>query len=216
MISVRSFKNVWFTCATLVAFSGGAMLITGCKTAALVGAIAGASAGTVAIVVIAKYKADERQKAAAEQQARIATVALAAHSVSKRHRSRARAESKKRNAETADQSNEAGATKPGTTDTASVGQPQPAQPGAPSNTARPIPSAEEMEEALAHRLPAYLAVPVPRQQIAAEERGQATYMLWDTHRQQLVTDDVYVLKHDVRDGATVKLNGLKAQVANAQ
>ena len=81
--------------------------------------------------------------------------------------------------------------------------------------ARPIPSSEEMEKSLEHRLPAYLAVPVPRQEIASEEGGKATCMLWDMHRQQLATDDVYVLKNEVRNGATVKLNGVKAQVANA-
>ncbi len=170
--------------------------MTGCKTVALVSVIAGASA-VVAIVVVAKYKANEQQKAAAAQRARAATVTLAAQApAAKRH-------VKKKVAAAAP--NEA-----------AVAVPAPAQPALAANPARPIPTAEEMEEALTHKLPAYLAVPVPKQQIAAEERGEATYMLWDTHRQQLVTDDVYVLKHDVRAGVTVKLNGVKAQIASAQ
>ena len=60
-----------------------------------------------------------------------------------------------------------------------------------------------------------MAVPVPPQGIPAEKRGKATYMLWDTHKQQLATDDVYVLKKEVQEGKLVKLNGVKAQVAKA-
>jgi len=162
----------------------------------LVGAIAGGGA-VVTVVVVAKYKANEQQKAAAAERARAATLALAAHAPLAKHRATAPSEPRQ----------QAAATNPAA---AVVEKPQPGQP------ARPIPTPEEMEEALTHKLPAYLAVPVPKQQIAAEERGEATYMLWDTHRQQLVTDDVYVLKHDVRAGVTVKLNGVKAHVASAQ
>ena len=54
------------------------------------------------------------------------------------------------------------------------------------------------------------------QNIPAEEGGKATYMVWDTHRQQLATDDVYVVNREARAGATVKLNGIKAKVAAAQ
>ncbi len=171
--------------------------MTGCKTAALIGVIAGAGA-VVTVVVVAKYKANEKQKAAAAERARAATVALAAQAPAGKHRARAQVEPRQKITAT----NPAAAV--------AVQNPQPGQP------ARPIPTPEEMEEALTHKLPAYLAVPVPKQQIAAEEKGEATYMLWDTHRQQLVTDDVYVLKHDVRAGVTVKLGGVKAHVASAQ
>ena len=169
--------------------------MTGCKTAALIGVIAGAGA-VVTVVVVAKYKANEKQKAVAAERARAATVALAKAPAAK-HRAKAQPEPRQKIT----------ATNPAAV---AVQNPQPGQP------ARPIPTPEEMEEALTHKLPKYLAVPVPKQQIAAEEKGEATYMLWDTHRQQLVTDDVYVLKHDVRAGVTVKLGGVKAQVASAQ
>ncbi len=169
--------------------------MTGCKTAALVGAIAGAGT-VVAVVVVAKYKANEQQKAAAAERARAATVAIAAQAPVAKHSAKSQPQPRQKIA----------ATNPATV----VENPQPGQP------ARAIPTPEEMEEALTHKLPAYLAVPVPKQQIAAEEKGEATYMLWDTHRQQLATDDVYVLKHDVRAGVTVKLNGVKARVASAQ
>jgi hypothetical protein len=161
----------------------------------------------VAIVVVAKYKANERQKAAAAEQARIATVALAetAKPAPRKQRAVVEAASKKRVTET-------GASNPVV---APVDKPRSSKREVAAAPARPIPSAEEMDKALAHELPAYLAVPVPRQQIAAEEGGQATYMLWDTHRQQLATDDVYVLKSEVRNGATVKLDGIKAQVASS-
>lgn len=176
--------------------------MTGCKTAALIGAIAGAGA-VVTVVVVAKYKANEQQKAAAAERARAAVVALAAQAPVEKRSARANAEAKKKAAAVV-------------VDEAAVAKPAPGQPGAAAIPARPMPTPEEMEEALTHKLPAYLAVPVPKQQIAAEEKGEATYMLWNTHRQQLVTDDVYVLKHDVRAGVTVKLNGVKARVASAE
>ena len=169
--------------------------MTGCKTAALIGVIAGAGA-VVTVVVVAKYKANEKQKAAAAERARAATVVLAAQAPEGKHRGGAHSEPRQKVA--------------ATNAAVAVENPPPGQP------VRPIPTPEEMEEALTHKLPAYLAVPVPKQQIAAEEKGEATYMLWDTHRQQLVTDDVYVLKHDVRAGVTVKLGGVKAHVASAQ
>ncbi len=197
MNAILSFKKVCVTCVTLLAFAGGTILMTSCKTAALVGAIAGAGT-VVAVVVVAKYKANERQKTAATARARAATVELAAHPVAGKHHVKAQAAPKKK----------AAAANPDVV--VAVENPKPEQP------ARPIPSPEEMEEALTHKLPKYLAVPVPKQQIAAEEKGEATYMLWDTHRQQLVTDDVYVLKHDVRAGVTVRLNGVKAHVASAE
>jgi hypothetical protein len=201
MISFRSFKKVCITCATFIAFFGGTILLTGCKTAALIGVIAGA-ATVVTVVVVAKYKANEQQKAAAAERARFATVALAANPPPKRP---AKAPAQPRNK-----------VAPAAADTAVVvDKPKPGQPAVAAIPARPLPTPEEMEEALTHKLPKYLAVPVPKQQIAAEERGEATYMVWNTHKQELMTDDVYVLKHDVRAGVTVKLNGVNAFVASA-
>ena len=199
-MTIPAFKRVCITCATLITFTGGALL-TGCKTAALIGVIAGAGA-VVTVVVVAKYKANEQQKAAAAARARAATVALAANPPPK-HPAKVRPEPRTKvaaaNAEAA----------------VVVEKPQPGQPAVAVAPVRPIPTPEEMEEALTHKLPKFLAVPVPKQHIAAEERGEATYMIWNTHRQELVTDDVYVLKHDVRAGVTVKLNGVKAYVASA-
>lgn len=201
-------KKLFILCATLVAFTGSAFLLTGCNTtAAVVGLIAGASGAVVTAVVIAKYKANEQQKAAAAERARIATVALAAKPAAAKPAGR-----KQRAAVEAGMKNRAPVT---VTAPATVKPQASARAETPAAPARSLPSAEEVDQALTHNLPAYLAVPVPRQEIAAEERGQATYMLWDTHRQQLKSDDVYVLKRDVRDGATVKLAGLKAQVASA-
>jgi hypothetical protein len=164
-----------------------------------------AGAGTVvAVVVVAKYKANEKQKAAAAERARAATVALAAQAPVAKHPPKEQAAAKRK-------------AKAALSETAAVTveKPQPEKPGVAAIPGRHVPTADEMEEAITHKIPPYLAVPVPKQQIAAEEKGEATYMLWDTHRQQLVTDDVYVLKHDVRAGVTVKLNGVKAHVASA-
>ena len=205
MMSIRTLRKIGVTCATLVAFIGSSIVMTGCKTAALIGVIAGAGT-VVAIVVVAKYKANEAQKAAAAERARAATLALAAKApVTARH-PKEQAAAKRLNKK-ADP--EALATV--------VEKPQPEKKaGVAAIPARHVPTADEMEEAITHKIPAYLAVPVPKQEIAAEAKGEATYMLWDTHRQQLVTDDVYVLKHDVRAGVTVKLDGVKAQVASAE
>ena len=75
---------------------------------------------------------------------------------------------------------------------------------------------ESLVASAAAHLPKYLAVAVPPQGVAEEQGGKSTIMLYDTQRQQLVTDDVYVLKKGVRAGKTVKLNGVKAYVASAQ
>lgn len=204
MMTIRSLQKIGVTCATFVAFVGGSIVMTGCKTAALIGVIAGAGT-VVAIVVVAKYKANEQQKAAAAQRARAATMSLAAQAPIATRPPKTQAAAK-RLAKTANPEATA----------VVVEKPKPEKPGVAAIPARHVPTADEMEEAITHKIPAYLAVPVPRQQIAAEEKGEATYMLWDTHRQQLVTDDVYVLKHDVRAGVTVKLNGVKAHVASAE
>lgn len=94
MKSIRSFRKICITCVTLVIFSGSAILMTGCKTAALVGAIAGA-ATVGAVVVIAKYKASAQQKAVAEEQAR-RVVARAANPHSERHRAQKQAAAQKK------------------------------------------------------------------------------------------------------------------------
>ncbi len=172
----------------------------------VIGMIAGAGT-VVAVVVVAKYKANEAQKAAAAARARAATVALAQQAPVTTRRPKEQAAAKRL-------SKKADPTALATT----VEKPQPEKKNAAvaAIPARHVPTADEMEEAITHKIPAYLAVPVPKQQIAAEEKGEATYMLWDTHRQQLVTDDVYVLKKDVRAGVTVKLDGVKAQIASAE
>jgi len=162
----------------------------------VVAAIAG---GVAAVSVVAKYKANAAQKAAAEEQAR----SIQAAAVSKPAATVSRAKVKSSGTRKAAQV------------TTAAEQPQSAQPDTPGTPARPIPSTDELESSGASQLPPYLAVSVPPQGIREEKRGKATYMLWDTHRQQLATDDVYVLKRDVSEGKFVKLNGVKAQVAKA-
>ena len=110
----------------------------------------------------------------------------------------------------------AAAANPDPTHAVATGKPQPAQPGEPANLPRPIPSTDELDAGGARHLPHFLAVSVPPQNIPAEAGGKATYMVWDTHRQQLATDDVYVVNKDVRAGATVKLDGMKAKIAKAE
>ena len=182
--------------------------MTGCKTAILVGAIAGAGA-IVAVIVIAKYKANPQQIAAAEEQVR-AIYAEAATPASKRQRAHVNAETKHAAAPAEGAVNAAGGR------VADGKKPQAAQADVPETPARPIPSTDELDTSGARHLPHYLAVPVPPQNIPEEKDGKATYMLWDTHRQQLATDDVYVLKNDVRNGKIVKLDGFKAKIAKAE
>ena len=173
-------------------------MMTGCRTAMVIGAIAGA--GTViTLVVIAKYKANAQQIAVAQAEVR-AYYAEAAKPASKPGGAHPKVEAR-----------HAAAPAPGAGE-----KPQAAQAEVHENPARPIPSTDELDTSGARHLPHFLAVPVPPQNIPAEEGGKATYMVWDTHRQQLATDDVYVVNREARAGATVKLNGIKAKVAAAQ
>ena len=181
--------------------------MTGCRTAMVIGAIAGA--GTVAIIVIAKYKANAAQIAAAQQQVH-AFYADAAKPASQRKHDHVKDAKKHADAAAAGVANaEAG-------HVAAGGKPQPAHAAEAANLPQPIPSTDELDTSGARHLPHFLAVPVPPQHIPAEEGGKATYMVWDTHRQQLATDDVYVVNRDVRAGAIVKLDGMKAKVARAE
>lgn len=171
----------------------------------VIGAIAGA--GTVAIIVIAKYKANAAQIAAAKQQVH-AIYADAAKPASQRKREHVK-DAKRRADAAAAVNADAG-------DVAVGGKPQAAHAAEAANLPQPIPSTDELDTSGARHLPHFLAVPVPPQHIPAEEGGKATYMVWDTHRQQLATDDVYVVNRDVRAGAIVKLDGMKAKVAKAE
>lgn len=236
------------------------MLMTGCKTAALVGAIAGGGS-VVAVVVIAKYKASEEQKAVAEEQAR-SIVASATKPHYERRRAEQQAAAQKKIADiegrygkriTQAQRRTPAAASPAhgasvaeleaekktalekaqaeaEADLAAQDREWHSLAGIPVSGLKmdatpsggegaPLASTRDREalvaSAAAH-LPKYLAVSVPSQGIAAEQGGKSTVMLWDTHRQRLVTDDVYVLKRDLRAGVTVKLNGVKAHVASAR
>lgn len=147
--------------------------------------VAGAMAVAMVIDVIAKYKANQEQRAAADRRARAAYAAAM-----NRSRSRAKAAAKAK---------------------ARATQSVPASQS--SSAARSIPSTDEVEKSAKAGVPKYLAVSVPPQENTQEKGGKGTYMLWDTQKQQLASDDVYVVKNDVRNGSTVKLNGVKAEVA---
>ena len=209
-------KRVCMAGATAIALCGGVMLMTGCRTAMVIVAI---SSGVAAVAVIAKYKASAEQKAAAEQQMRSLHAAVAAKSGATPGSAKVKSHATAKVAPTTHGaarktvgSAAASAANPDAAATEKLPPPQTDVPGAP---ARPIPSTDELEDSAARLLPPYIAVPVPPQGIPAEKRGKATYMLWDTHKQQLATDDVYVLKKEVQEGKLVKLNGVKAQVAKA-
>src|SRR5207253_8737229 len=75
---------------------------------------------------------------------------------------------------------------------------------------------EALVASAAAHLPKYIAVAVPPQGIAAEHGGQSTVMLWDTHKQRLVGDDVLVLNRSLRDGVDVKVEGVTARFAAAK
>ena len=204
-MSKRSFSRVCVTWATVISVCGGVVL-TGCRTAALIGVIAGAGA-VVAIVVIAKYKANARQIAAAKEQVR-AVYADAAKP--KSERGHPHLTEKARNAATAPEpAAKAGAAQAAKAEKAAAAEVADATP-------RQIPSTDELDTSGARHLPRFLAVPVPPQNIPAEQGGKGTYMVWDTHRQQLATDDVYVVDRDVRAGSIVKLDGMKAKIAKAE
>ena len=205
--------------ATAIALCGGVMLMTGCRTAMVIVAI---SSGVAAVAVIAKYKASAEQKAAAEQQMRSLHAAVAAKSGATPGSAKVKSHATAKVAPTTHGaarktvgSATASAASAANPDAAATEKLPPAQPDVPGTPARQIPSTDELDDSAARLLPPYMAVPVPPQGIPAEKRGKATYMLWDTHKQQLATDDVYVLKKEVQEGKLVKLNGVKAQVAKA-
>lgn len=62
-------------------------------------------------------------------------------------------------------------------------------------------------------LPAYIAVPVPAQGVAAEQGGKAIVMLWDTRRQRLASDDVLVLDRKPAVGVDARVDGVTARFA---
>ena len=208
-------KRVCMAGATAIALCGGVMLMTGCRTAMVIVAI---SSGVAAVAVIAKYKASAEQKAAAEQQMRSLHAAVAAKSGATPGSAKVKSHATAKVAPTthgaARKTVGSAAASAANPDAAAEKLP-PTPVDVPGSPARQIPSTDELDDSAARLLPPYMAVPVPPQGIPAEKRGKATYMLWDTHKQQLATDDVYVLKKEVQEGKLVKLNGVKAQVAKA-
>ncbi len=213
--------------------------------------VIGAVAGAVTIaVVVAKYKANAEQKAAAEQRAH-AVMARAAQPRIEHKRAQVRAASQKKTADIearyakriaqaqgpsaaqleAEKKKEIEkAQSQSSVELAALDREWSSLGGSsasglkadttPAGTAvEPYATNQDTESlsasASAH-VPRYLAVNVPMQGVAEERKGKSTVMLWDTRRNQLVTDYVYVLKRDLPEGKTVKIAGVSAQVASAQ
>lgn len=246
MKTTFSLRKLFVIVGCVAAVAAGTFLVAGCKTAAVVGAVAGA--GTVA-VVIAKYKASAEQKALAEQRARsVVAQAVKPHLDQKRAKAQATAQkkianiekdyarrvSKKGDAATAahlDAEKQQAVAKVqadtnaelavldrewqslgGASTVAPKADAAPQVPAAPQYAS--LDDREMRDASAAAHLPKYLAVSVPLQGVAEERNGKGAVMLWDTRRNQLVNDSVYVLKRELQDGRTVKIAGYQAQVAS--
>ncbi len=247
MKSPRPFKKLFIISGTIAACLSGTVLMTGCKTAMVIGAVAGAV--TIAVVV-AKYKASAEQKAAAEQRAH-AVMARTAQPRIERKRAQVRAASQKKTADIEAkyarriaQSQGASAAQleaekkreiekaqsQSTVELAALDREWSAlggtAPGGLKADATPAGTAvepyatnqdtESLSASASAHMPRYLAVNVPMQGVAEERKGKSTVMLWDTRRNQLVTDYVYVLKRELQEGKTVKIAGVSAHVAAAE
>ncbi len=189
----------------------------------------------VGVVVLAKYQASSRQKAAAQAQAQGAVVRLA-----KPHYERRRASVQKRIAE-AKAATKTGAATPDApkkdetvkkleAELASLDREWqslgggaahvPKMDNAPaSGGAVPFASINDREAqdaSVAAHVPQFVAVAVPPQGIAAEKGGGSTVMLWDTRRRRLVGDQVFVLNRALRDGGDVTLDGVSARFASGK
>jgi len=234
----RPFQSFCVAVAAVTAISGGTVLITGCEGLDYSARSEGTGIQIVgAIVVLAKYKADAHQKAVAEAEAR-AAYAAAVRPVYEKRRAKVHAESQARIADTERAyarkieavrvvpQNDASATasaaqlhaakeaelaKLKADEAAKIAALEAAVKPEPTrrSSARPIPSTDD----LAASVPQFIAVPVPPRRVPEEQGGKATYMLYDTHRQTLASDDVFVLNRDIRNQATVDLGGVKASVA---
>jgi molecular chaperone GrpE (heat shock protein) len=216
----RFLQSISITVAAAIAASGSAMVITGCEGLDYSAGAEGTGVQVVsALVVLAKYKANGRQKAAAEASAR-AISAAALKPVYEKRRAKVREESQQKIAATEREyarKIDAARIAPPNTAPPTLRLQQEKQAAVAKIQAeeveriavRPIPSIDELKSAL----PQFIAVPVPPQNVSEEQGGKGTYMLYDTHRQQLATDDVYVLNREPRDRSTVKIDGLSARIA---
>lgn len=251
-MNARIFQAICIAGAGVIAVSGTTTMLSGC--AGLDYSARGEGTGIQvvgALVVLAKYKASERQKSVAEARAR-KDYARAARPVYQQRRAKVQAEAGKRIAavkqdyakkiEVAKASGVIGASpsappvvlqkqagseilrieEEAAAETAALdqayqslgGQPEQTAPRPVARSTRPIPGTEELARSLAPQGPQFIAVPVPAQNVAEEKRGKATYMLWDTHRQRLASDDVLVMNREARAGSTVKIDGVSARVAD--
>jgi hypothetical protein len=193
--------------AAVLSLSGSAIFMTGCEGLDFSARSEGTGVQVIgAIVVLAKYKANAHQKAVAMENAHAALVA-AAKPVYEKRRILVRDEAKKKIAAAERQYARNHELKQATV--AKIEAEKAAQIAkldveekSPAVQPRPIPNADQ-----------FIAVKVPPQHVPEEEGGKATYMLYDTHRQQLASDDVFVLSRDPRDRSVVKVNGISARVA---
>ncbi len=185
----------------------------------------------VGVVVLAKYQASSRQKAAAQAQAQGAVVRMA-----KPHYERRRAVVQKRIAAAKSQAAAPDAPKKEETvkkleaELASLDREWQSLGGSAAHVPKmdstpasggTVPFAsindrEAQDASVAAHVPQFVAVAVPPQGIAAEKGGGSTVMLWDTRRRKLVGDQVFVLNRTLRDGVDVTLDGVSARFAGGR
>lgn len=259
MKSIRS-KSVCLLAAASIAGGGTTVLMTGCEGLDYSARAEGTGVQIIgAIVVLAKYRASQHQKAVAEQKAR-QTFVTAARPAYEKRRVTVKLNSIKRVEKTEDDYARRIAKAKNETPLAAAapGRPAPAVAqleqekqqtieklqaeaaaelasvdsawrslggsadhsvgSADSTPSDMVPTASTRDReaiiasASAH-LPAYIAVPVPAQGIAAEQGGKAIVMLWDTRRQRLASDDVLVLDRKPAVGVDAKVEGVTARFA---
>lgn len=173
------------------------------------------------VIVLAKYHASAKQKAIAEQQAR-AVVARAAKPAHDKRRAGVHADSaKKIEATRRDYDTRISAlskTQPAAHGSVAADEVRRLQQEKEQTLARLQADAdrsmndEEASQASAREhLPHYIAVPVPPQEIAAEQGAKATIMVWDTRLQRLASENVLVLDRQISNGVDVKADGITAR-----
>lgn len=194
--------------AAVLALSASAIFMTGCEGLDFSARSEGTGVQIIgAIVVLAKYKANAHQKTVATENARAVLVA-ATRPIYEKRRVLVRAEATRKIAAAERQYARNHEEKQATVakieaEKASQIAKLDVEEKAPPVQPRPIPNMDQ-----------FIAVKVPPQHVPEEEGGKATYMLYDTHRQQLASDDVFVLNRDPRDRSVVKVNGISARVAS--
>jgi hypothetical protein len=217
----------------LLCQGGGTVLLAGCEGLDLSAEGEGTGIQVVtALTILAKYRANQTQRAAAEQAARRAFVALAMKPAMQKesrelHRKIAAAPPatpaapappvggaiSKVETKAVDEAAFAAAWKNTADSYQKFGDPgrgEVAMPASKGGIAfAPLSSRQILTASSAHA-PNYLAVSVPRQGIPTESGAAEVVMLWDARRRQLAGDTAYAIKERPKEGRKVKIDGVAA------